>query len=370
MKTLPFFALILALALVAMVASLGSCRRPETNNRTNRTESAASAPRDAPGNDALELDTLFAIRREALAPSGIMIASASLFGLSGFARNKGGSIYAVFDNLADNTQRVYQIDARGNFVQPTQFPLLPLSQLEGIDVDGEGRFYLVSEDENRLITYAPHPESPAQVITLKYAPELYAQGWCNGGLEGIAVDPTEPNTVYLAKERSGKNDCAHLGPPGTRVDRGAYSRYLLKVDLRNPGQEITYRQHAFLTAAATDETSDYADLKMDTIGDKKYLYVLERLPDRITKVDVTDPDHTRARVVGQYSFGHITRNAAGEQCLYNTNLKYGLAEALLLTEDRIWIGLDNNGRAAKGMLAEKGVGTDPVVLVFKRPPGF
>jgi hypothetical protein len=61
---------------------------------------------------------------------------------------------------------------------------------------------------------------------------------------------------------------------------------------------------------------------------------------------------------------------AGEQCLYDGNPEYGLAEALLLTDDQIWIGLDNNGKEAKGMLAGARVGTDPVVLVCKRPAGF
>ena len=49
-----------------------------------------------------------------------------------------------------------------------------------------------------------------------------------------------------------------------------------------------------------------------------------------------------------------------------------MAEALLLTKDEIWIGLDNNGdevteHAKKTYQLQ---GREPVILKFKRPEGF
>ena len=52
--------------------------------------------------------------------------------------------------------------------------------------------------------------------------------------------------------------------------------------------------------------------------------------------------------------------------------KYGMAEALLLTKDEIWIGIDNNGlEASKGAEDRFGIkGNQPSILRFKRPTGF
>ena len=54
------------------------------------------------------------------------------------------------------------------------------------------------------------------------------------------------------------------------------------------------------------------------------------------------------------------------------NSKYGMAEALLLTNDYIWIGLDNNGLPfSKHAENTYGLsGTQPVIIGFKRPAGF
>jgi hypothetical protein len=49
-----------------------------------------------------------------------------------------------------------------------------------------------------------------------------------------------------------------------------------------------------------------------------------------------------------------------------------MAEALLLTSDEIWIGLDNNGLPFSDY-AQKTyglTGNSPVIIRFKRPAGF
>jgi len=54
------------------------------------------------------------------------------------------------------------------------------------------------------------------------------------------------------------------------------------------------------------------------------------------------------------------------------NSQYGMGEALLLTPEEIWIGLDNNGLPFSEH-AQKSYGLSgnhPVLIRFKRPSGF
>jgi hypothetical protein len=105
---------------------------------------------------------------------------------------------------------------------------------------------------------------------------------------------------------------------------------------------------------------DYSDIKIQ----EDFLYVLERNQGQISKINLKNKQD-----VDRVSFGFICKNPEGK--LYEPS-KYGMAEALLLLEDEIWIGIDNNqlevsdhARKTYGM-----EGNNPAILRFKRPIGF
>ena len=62
----------------------------------------------------------------------------------------------------------------------------------------------------------------------------------------------------------------------------------------------------------------------------------------------------------------------GQRMFKNDNPQFGMAEALLLTNDEIWIGFDNNGDPVSDYGKTLGLidGTNTVVIIFERPEGF
>jgi len=117
-----------------------------------------------------------------------------------------------------------------------------------------------------------------------------------------------------------------------------------------------------------DFKGDISDLEYEN----GHLYVLERSRCLVSRIQV-DTGH----VNGEFSFTAIAYPDSVRlyQDKKGVNPTFPMAEALELTPDEIFIGIDNNGRkfnqshplvkqwAAKGL-------KDPVILVFKRPEGF
>ena len=84
----------------------------------------------------------------------------------------------------------------------------------------------------------------------------------------------------------------------------------------------------------------------------------------MTKIDV------KSNQKYSVSFRHIVFKD-GQRLFKNKNPEYGMAEALLLTENEIWIGLDNNGDNVSKYGKSIGLnGNKPAILIFKRPEGF
>ena len=166
---------------------------------------------------------------------------------------------------------------------------------------------------------------------------IYRSGWGNRGLEGIAVDCTN-EILYLAKERQ--------------------PRRIFVIDLRSG--KIT---EPFLNILEPKNKDGYdiSDMKFEN----GYLYILERGQGKVTRIN------TETKEILSYSFQNVVLKN-GKRIFDNRNPEYGMAEALLLTKDQIWIGIDNNGDPVS--LYGKTMGlkenNNTIILIFERPEGF
>ena len=140
------------------------------------------------------------------------------------------------------------------------------------------------------------------------------------------------NVLYLAKERQ--------------------PRFIIVYELEN--EQVTD------IISFPDQEGDISDLKIEN----GFLYILERNANYVTKMDLSTQ-----QIVSRMSYKNTCSHQDGK--LYD-NSKYGMGEALLLTPEEIWIGLDNNGLPFSDHAQNTyGLsGTQPVLIRFKRPKGF
>ncbi|UXP32714.1 SdiA-regulated domain-containing protein [Reichenbachiella agarivorans] len=205
----------------------------------------------------------------------------------------------------------------------------------------QGNFYLANERNGGLYRFnirdkvssvAPEPLVCEQIPVDFYAVGLKPDTWGNAGWEGLAID-CEHQILYLIKERQ--------------------PRFITTVDMN------TWHILDQFTIPET-ESNDFADAKFNN----GYLYLIERNGNYITKVD----PRTKT-VVDKRHYRHVASHPDGK--LFGPE-KFGMAEALLMLEDEIWIGLDNNGHEvtehAKKVYGLSG--NKPVIIRFERPIGF
>jgi hypothetical protein len=253
------------------------------------------------------------------------------FDLSGIALSKG-RMYVVADKEAN--PYLYEIawgKKHWTLIDSIRLPLQGEIGLEALDVC-HNLFYLADEDNTKV--YSSDVKGRLKEIPVQFAeagidPSTWKE---NTGLEGLAVD-CRNNILYLAKERE--------------------PRYIMKVDL------ATGRILDQFNIPET-ESNDIADMKFEG----GFLYLVERNGNYITKLNPQTKE-----VVAKVSFKDVVNEQTGH--LYEPT-RYGMAEALLLTKDEIWIGIDNNflkvsetGRQQYGL-----EGRNPVIIRFKRPKGF
>lgn len=203
--------------------------------------------------------------------------------------------------------------------------------LEAIDYCN-GTFYLANEFKGSIYRL-PAQSTDAQTLAINFEEHnLTPSTWGNAGWEGLAID-CENQVMYLVKERQPRN--------------------IVVVDMER--WEILDQFDIPQT-----ESNDFADAKYQD----GHLYLLERNGNYVTKVNV----ETKT-VVEKYHYRHITSHPNGK--LYAPE-KYGMAEALLLTKDEIWIGLDNNGLEVTDHARDtyQLSGHTPVIIKFERPAGF
>ena len=203
------------------------------------------------------------------------------------------------------------------------------SDLEGIDYCEQAGLYFIDEKFNRAYLFDGSGNS--QVVFNKGVLRDGLKWGTNSGLEGLAVD-CERSILYLAKERS--------------------PRFIVIYDMEDQAVLDIFN--------LPDSNGDVSDLKYEN----GYLYLLERNENLVTKINVETK-----QIVDQVSYRQVCSHPEGK--LYS-HTEYGLAEALLLTEDEIWIGLDNNGLpfSRHARQAYKLTGNQPVLIKFKRPEGF
>jgi len=160
----------------------------------------------------------------------------------------------------------------------------------------------------------------------------------NAGFEGVTID-CENQILYIAQERQ--------------------PRAIIVVDLKT--MKIT---DMFATKTQIQDekvSSDYADLYFEN----GFLYMLERNAYLITKYDVK-----AKKIVSRYSFKDLGKLSLDQ--LYNTGEPYGLAEGLVMSNESIYIGIDNNKKPLS-KIGEKTYeieGNPSSIITFNRPKGF
>jgi len=225
-----------------------------------------------------------------------------------------GSIYAYKIELETSKFKV---------VDSVEISQLADPDIEGLDYCPETGLLFTDEMENKVYSIRSEIFDKDQV-------EI-SEGWgTNKGLEGIAMD-CDNKILYLAKERE--------------------PRLIIRYDLE---------QAKVIGTGYQDSSGDISDMKFEN----GYLYILERNDNLVTKLN---PESLE--VIDRVSYRSTCSHKDGK--LYSDS-KYGMAEALLLTPEEIWIGLDNNGLPfSKHAQKTYGLkGNNPVIIRFTRPKGF
>lgn len=211
-----------------------------------------------------------------------------------------------------------------------------------------GQFILINEDPAGVyLATLTATRYESQLIDIDYAgilnpQDIAAAGQKNRGFEGVAID-VENNILFLALERQ----------PAT----------LLKVKLNES------RTGGRLLSILSDWDSGDLDVPFsisDLYFDQGYLYSLERANYQLSKID---PD--QMRVVAKLDFSFV--KDAGLS-LYKGEEKYGTAESLIVRENQIYIGTDNNESYVdtdNRWVQQFGLqGNQPSIIELARPQGF
>ena len=257
------------------------------------------------------------------------------FDLSGFAIYKGRTIC-----IADKswTTDIYYFDTTSTGEFNVSFCCKgPDYKTEDCDIEAVDVYnnqILVSEETNNLM-YMQNKKGEFELMPTdftKVEADLSHWGAANAGIEGFCVD-AKNSIIYFAKERE--------------------PRRLFSYDMK---------KNEFHT-----EFDDVVKGNEGDISDMKYLngyvYYLDRANCLVVRIDVKTKEKT------QYSFRKYSNN--GKEHIYVAD--YGMAEALLITDNAIFIGMDNNNDPVSKYGEEIGLKAGsqaPSIFVFKRPANF
>jgi len=229
-----------------------------------------------------------------------------------------------------------------HFARPSE--AVDMLDLEGLSGDGAGGFWLASEGAFRVASVgvartedASGPSGRALWIT----PSLRAAGEAagcfqinNAGFEGLAR--LDAQRLLLAIERQ--------------------PRGLVEVALGSGGPKVVVQTMAESSYALPHgRPADFSDLSVA----EGEVYALMRNGHLVVRLE---------RREGAWVEGQGASYAAAEndpRYIY-ADATFGLAEGLALTQDRIFIVLDNNGQARASAPAD----FRPLLFIFRRPPGF
>jgi len=256
------------------------------------------------------------------------------FDLSGIVQVEG-NVFVIADK--EWNKYIYRLDTSlNNFTISgyQQFNFDGIPDIEGIEYSND-KFYLIDESGNDVYSIK---KNESRLEKLKIPWENYdvdRSDWGNKGFEGIAIDG-QNQILYLAKERE--------------------PRRIFRIDLRT--MEMS---EPFINALKIGGGHDISDLKYEN----GFLYILERGLGLITRINC----RTGERM--SFSFQDLVYKW-GQRIYKNDNPEFGMAEALLLTPDEMWIGFDNNGDPVSDYGKSLGLkeGNKCSIIIFKRPKGF
>lgn len=251
------------------------------------------------------------------------------FDLSGISF-LGNDIYVIADKKENNF--LYKIDWNENnwTISPKiKFDLNTYLDLEGLVIDDDIA-YLANEADNEVYKINIKT-SKVEKLKIKWDNlELNKDKWIkNAGFEGIALDKNG-NRLFLAKERD--------------------PRLIIEIDLNT--LEII-EQYDLRESCS----NDFADI----FYYDGYLYGLERNALCLAKIDVESK-----KIIKHYSYKDSASKKG--QKLFEP-AKYGMAEALMIYNGKIWIGWDNNaiGVSKFGEDTYHLTGTLPLIMTFSLP---
>jgi len=208
------------------------------------------------------------------------------------------------------------------------------TDMEGIDY-ANNRFYLIEEYKSDVyeVYIGNCKMRKLEIPWEKY--NIDRSNWGNAGFEGIAIDAAN-QILYLAKERE---------------PRRIFAVNLKTMEIAEPFQKQLVEGGGH----------DIADMKYEN----GYLYVLERGLGQVTRINI----ETREKVSVSYQYFDYKDS---KRLFVNENPQFGMAEALLLRNSEIWIGIDNNGNQVSEYGKSVGLqkGNKTAIFVFKRPLGF
>jgi len=262
----------------------------------------------------LTLDSVIDLKIDKLEISGLTI--------------KDDKLLYVSDNLNDTF--IYEVSTKGT----TEF--IDLKKLRGSDlyfqsiekyknktktlIDFEGithcgdKFYLANERLREVLLVT---NKEIRKLDIRFENDKYiSMGFNNKGFEGITID-CENNHLYLAKERAPRRIF--------KIDLKTFN-LIESFDLPHSDRQNQSVVNIFTFAGLMKVSPDFAGLSFY----KGHLYVLERNTYEVSKIDPLSK-----KVIDRYSF---IKNARQFQSIE----PFGMAEALFVDDDFIWIGFDNN----------------------------
>lgn len=263
------------------------------------------------------------------------------FNPSGLWRHQGSWLVVSDKKDFPNIYRLKGMSP-GALEAETFLELKPSEALGGGDLEGlafcRGRFLIVEEGVGAVIEVDGEGRAASRRLDLQalheergFAPAASSKG---AGLEGIACDEAD-GAVYVATER--EHRMIYALEPGT----------LKPVDFFDvPGG---WELPRFI--AQTPLYPDYADLFFSG----GFLYALQRNSRQVLKID------PRAKTL----LAVLTLQFR-EEDFYDYSKPFGMAEGLYLSEDRVYVLLDNNDVPRRGEPANSA----PLLLEFARPAGF
>lgn len=202
-------------------------------------------------------------------------------------------------------------------------------------------WYLVNEQARHILKVEGPKIAPLKIDFANYFEKMnipFKDLDANAGFEGLAID-CENNIFYVAQERS---------PRGIIVVNGSNMEVSDFFNIPTERPEATVNE-------------DFSDLFFD----RGHLYILERNFYAITKINPKTKaviDRVHFEKLGKFNLKN----------LYKTGNKFGIAEGLTMSEDTIYISVDNNQNTltdeAKKHFDENS--NHSAILFFQRPPGF